>query len=295
MSDISRLGFGCSGPWGMRWFDENRAINLIRTAISSGITQFDTGSFYCDGEAERRLGLALSDLEANEKEALTISSKTGTRKNTRGKLVKDFSEGTMRHDLETSLQRIGVSRLDILYLHGPDDDSLQKALPVLVGFKQQGLIGNIGVCGEGRGLEVATNTPEVDVIMGTFNILTRHHQETFRKAKQQGKKVVSIAPLAQGLYRRGFLQPRSLPDLWYLARAIVKNRTELRRARSLKWLHEVEGWKASQLALRFVLDQADIDTAMMTTTRPEHLTLNIAATERNLPEMLSAKLAALAA
>ncbi|MCI5045809.1 MAG: aldo/keto reductase [Aquisalinus sp.] len=290
MSDVSRLGFGCSGPWGMRWFDEASAIELIRTAINQGISHFDTGSFYCDGEAERRLGLALNALGSHEKKAITVSSKTGTRKNTRGKLVKDFSEKNMRQDVETSLLKIGVPYLDILYLHGPDDASLHKALPVLTDLKQQGVIKKIGVCGEGRGLEVATNVPEVDVLMGSFNILTRHHLETFCHAKQKGKEVVAIAPLAQGLYRKGFLRPRSLADIWYIARAVVKNRSELHRARSVKWLHEVEGWTASQLALRFVLDQPFIDTAMTTTTRPEHLLLNTAAADRCLPEGLSAKL-----
>ncbi|WP_306249920.1 aldo/keto reductase [Parvularcula sp. IMCC14364] len=290
MSDISRLGFGCSGPWGMKWFSEQRAIALVHSALEAGITQFDTGSFYCDGEAERRLGLALSHLPTEQKTALQISSKTGTKKGTDGRLEKDFSEANIRHDVSTSLRKIGIARLDTLYLHGPDDTSLHQALPVLKALKKDGTIGNIGICGEGRGLQTAADTPEVDVIMGSFNILTRQHSDIFRQARSREKRVVSIAPLAQGLYRRGFFSPSSLPDLWYLARAAVKNRSELRRARNLRWLHDVDGWQASELALRFVLEQDHIDTAMMTTTRLAHLNLNIRAASRSLPDHLTERL-----
>lgn len=296
MSTPLRLGFGCSGPWGEAWFPEDRAISLIHQAIELGISDFDTGNFYCGGNAEKRLGLALRDSSVKDRARLRISSKTGTQLAPSGRLmprrlVKDFSADMIRRDVETSLTRLGIDTLDVLYLHGPDKHELFSSLPILQQLHHEGLIRQIGVCSTGDHLARAAGLPEVDVIMGTYNFLHQAHAGIFRKAKKDDKRCVAIAPLAQGLYRRGFLIPRSLPDFWYLARAAVKNRPELKQARSLKWLHEQEGWSAADLAMAFVMANDDIDLAVTTTTKAAHLETSVLAATRKLPADLLQKLA----
>ena len=62
-SESLRLGFGCSGVLGKRWFSEEKCATILRAAIDAGIVHFDTAGFY--GEAEQRLGRVLKDVPAD--------------------------------------------------------------------------------------------------------------------------------------------------------------------------------------------------------------------------------------
>ena len=283
---LEKLGLGCSGAWAQGWFSEKKAIDLVRQAVDSGITTFDTGNFYGGGRAEERLGNALRGLAVEQRAALRISSKTGTQIGPDGRLAKDFSRDTILQDVDTSLVRLGIDALDILYLHGPNEHELTASLPILVELKHAGTIRAIGVCSDGHHLAQAAAEPAVDILMGRFNLLDLSHYETFRTAKAAGKQICAIAPLAQGLYRRSLFFPRSLPDGWYLARALLRNREQLTAAQSQRWVHEIEGWKASDLALGFALASEVTDIVLINTTRSEHLAANIATAARPFPPAL---------
>lgn len=273
-----RLGFGCSGAWGMRWFPERDAARLVAQALEGGVRHFDTAGFYGDGEAERRLGAALKAVG----EAAFVSTKTGTRYRRFGAPVKDFSEAGMCADIEASLKRLKRARIDLLYLHGPSPEALHAAAPALQRFKQEGKIARWGVCTEGAGIDLAIDAG-ADAIMGAYNLFRREHESAFRRAKEKNVGVVAIAPLAQGLFARDFYKMRSPADAWRVLRAVVKNREELQRAQAAaSMLEAVEGWSPAQLALAFVRANPHIDAAMTTTTKPAHLA-EILASPLSLP------------
>lgn len=282
-----RLGFGASGAWAQPWFEAATAAALVRKAVDLGVRHFDTAPFYAEGEAERRLGEALPPRDG------LISTKTGTIYRRFGPALKDFSEGRIRADVESSLRRLRRDRLDLLYLHGPNEVEIVAARPVLLDLKKEGKIGAWGVCGSGAPLAAAVDAG-ADAIMGVYNVLNRDHAAVFRAAKARGAMVVAIAPLAQGLYRRGFLAPRSPADAWHVARALVRNRDALARARALRpALESVDGWTAAEVALAFTLANADIDLAMTTTTKAAHLEESARAARKSPPEAALARLAAL--
>ena len=274
-----RLGFGCSGVWGKSWFSEAKAARILQAALEAGVTHIDTAGFY--GEAEERLGRVLEKISHD---ALFISTKTGTTYGKGGAFKKDFSKTTIEKDVNASLKRLGRERLDLLYLHGPDSEQLTEAAPVLTDLKSQGKITYAGVCGEGVFLAEAAEHPAIDIVMGAYNFLRREHEQTFATAKQNGKGVVAIAPLAQGLYRKDFFLPRSLADGWHLARALVKNRPELRAARAVSNALEEPGWTPAGLALAFVLANENIDIALTTTTKAHHLAASLDAAKKPIPD-----------
>jgi len=285
-----RLGFGCTGAWGEAWFSERRAAALVDKAIQGGVVHFDTGAFYAGGEAERRLGRIL---RAHPGEALFISTKTGTRYDRFRRPRKDFSPASIRRDVEQSLARLGVERLDLLYLHGPTPAQISETREVLGRMKQEGKIAADGVCGWEESLEAGVEAG-AEAIMGVYNLFERRHGGVFQRARARGVHVVAIAPLAQGLYARGFFAPRAIADFWKLARAIVKNPAELRRARAAR--HELESapnWTPAQLALAFTLANKDIDVALTTTTKLAHLQESILAAARTLEPRLLERLSGL--
>lgn len=258
--------------------------------MEAGVSHFDTGAFYCGGEAEARLGRIL---RARPDLKPFISTKTGTHYDEGRVVRKDFSEAAIRADVEQSLSRLGVDRLDLLYLHGPADKHLASALETLDALKSEGKIAASGICGEGKGLRAALDAG-VDVLMGAYNVLNRRHETIFAHARAQGLSTVAIAPLAQGLYARGFFLPTSIADGWKLARALVRNRPELKRARAARAvLESAPPLSAAQAALGFTLANPNIDVAVTTTTSLTHLAQSVEAARNPLDQTLITALAAL--
>jgi len=288
-SFLLRLGFGCSGAWGSKWFSEREASRVLESAYDGGVRCFDTAGFYAGGEAERRLGM----LAKGWREPVFISTKTGTRYTAAG-AEKDFSPAAIRRDIETSLMRVGRDCLDLVFLHGPSVDEQMQGLEALSVLKGEGKIRLAGVCGEGEGLARAIEAEGVDVIMGVYNIFRREHAEVFRSAKAKGVGVVAIAPLAQGLYRKGFFKVRGAADVWRIARALIKNRPELSRAQAARdVLASFPGWTPAQAALAFVHANPTIDVAITTSTNVARLSESLDAAKRTPPASLLRALEAL--
>ena len=287
---MTALGFGASGPWAERWFSEERAYAVLRAAARAGVRTVDTGPSYAGGNAEPRLGRLLARLEQAGGPRLAVSSKVGTQVTEGGRLVKEFGADAIDRQLAGSLAALGRDHLDVLYLHGPDEHQLASAIPVLTQRKQSGVIKAAGVCCDGHHVALAARTPGVDWIMAPYNVLDQRNAAGLRAAKGRGVRVCVVAPLAQALWRRDILLPRSLSGAWYAARALMRNRDALRAARSARWLREAPGWAPAELALTFVAETLSPDLILTTTTRPVHVEQSAGALSRPVPETLRARL-----
>ena len=269
-----RVGFGASGAWGQSWFPQDAAIEIVQTAYEHGVRHFDSAGFYNNGEAERRLGLALRGCDD-----VFISTKTGTvwRGNSAtgiGQAQKDFSADAIQRDLEASLKRLHRSRIDTYYLHGPEDWVVSHTRPVFEDLKREGLIGKAGICGEGDVLAKGISERKTDAIMARYNLFDRGHADIFSVARQADIQTVAIAPLGQAMYRAGFLRPTNRASLWALLRAVVRNPRQLIRQRAgvVQTLNRLDGYTAAQLMMGYVLSQPFVDVALTSTTQLSHLT-----------------------
>jgi len=271
MKSPSRLGFGVSGPLGQQWFSEEKAVALIEAAYNGGVRHFDTAPFY--GAAQERLGFALAALNADD---AFVSTKTGTRRESGG-LVKDFSERAIRQDVETSLNALQRSKLDLLYLHGPSVEQVDASRPVLEKLKTEGLADAIGICGDGAPVARAIDSG-FDAAMMIYNLLDRRNETLFVEAKTRGLKTVAIGTLVQGLVDPAFAAPGSLSDLWRLARAILRGRYD--RASTLMARRALGSIDPAGKALTFVLAHPAIDVVMTTTTKERHLESSLAVAVR---------------
>ncbi|MBS0363101.1 MAG: aldo/keto reductase, partial [Proteobacteria bacterium] len=72
---VSEIGFGAASWWGKPQFSERAAVGLVHAAIDGGVTFFDTGASYSNGQAEPRLGRAL---KGRDPARLVIATKAGT-------------------------------------------------------------------------------------------------------------------------------------------------------------------------------------------------------------------------
>jgi len=124
------LGLGCSQLGGLyRDMPLQQAVDTLASAWQQGIRYFDTAPFYGYGRSEHRLGAFLDDQPRDE---VVLSSKVGRllapngseRGNDDGwarplpfKPVYDYSYDAILRSHEDSLQRLGLARIDILYVH----------------------------------------------------------------------------------------------------------------------------------------------------------------------------------
>jgi D-threo-aldose 1-dehydrogenase len=146
--------------------DEDAARALVERAWELGVRYFDTAPLYGYGFGERVLG---SVLQAKPRDDFVLSTKVGrlVRRPTeihdgdaidRGqgsnwpaardaRAVFDYSGDGVRHSIEESLGRLDLDRIDVAYIHDPDDHweaAIGQAYPALHRLREDGVVKAIG-------------------------------------------------------------------------------------------------------------------------------------------------------
>src|SRR3954471_14244943 len=168
---VSELGLGCASYWGKKSFSESQAIGLVHAAIDRGVTFFDTGASYSGGNAEPRLGRAISGLR--NKHDLVIATKVGSYTDERGKWREDFSPVGARRTVEASLVRLGLDAIPLLHLHGPEIGNMtDDLLDALARLREEGKVLHLSVNSfDVSVIEHAMALPLFAVVMIDYNIL----------------------------------------------------------------------------------------------------------------------------
>jgi aryl-alcohol dehydrogenase-like predicted oxidoreductase len=287
---VSEIGFGCASYWGKNGFDETAAIGLVHAAIDHGITLFDTGASYSDGNAEPRLGRALSGLK--NKHDLVIATKAGSYTDDRGKWREDFSPSGVRRTVEASLIRLGLDAIPLLHLHGPEIANItDDLLDTLTRLREEGKVLHLSVNSfDVNVIEHAMSFPLFGVVMINYNILRPEHEPIIAKLAARQIGILAAMALGGGLYRKDRFRPRRIQDVWYIARAWKNHRSDLKRARNFHFLNLEQSATAAEIALTWVLRKPEISSAMIGTTRMRHLLANLRASGATLGDDLLEKI-----
>ncbi len=160
--EVSIVGFG-----GIPIIARSRseAEKVVRHAYEKGITYFDTARSY--GDSEDKIGAALKDV----RDEVVLATKTHQR----------TKEDAARAGLKQSLRNLQTDRIDIVQLHGIDDEqTLKKAtasdgsLMALKDAKAEGKIDHIGISGHNPYILVeAIKTSEFDTVLVPLSVLNR--------------------------------------------------------------------------------------------------------------------------
>ncbi|MFF3374809.1 aldo/keto reductase [Streptomyces sp. NPDC002680] len=217
---VSGLGFGGAviGNLFTEVTDE-QAHAAVTAAWESGIRYFDTAPHYGLGLSERRLGQALS---AYPRAEFTVSTKVGRRLESAQqggddladgfavpatlRRVWDFSADGVRRTLEASLERLGLDRVDVVYLHDPDDHAEQafhEGYPALEKLRSEGVVGAIGAgMNQTEMLTRFVRDTDVDVVLcaGRYTLLDQSAlTDLLPAAVERGVSVVIGGAFNSGL------------------------------------------------------------------------------------------------
>jgi D-threo-aldose 1-dehydrogenase len=154
---VSRLGLGGVALSGappatdpQQTTSETEAIALIQHSLALGLNYLDTAPMYGVGQSEQRYGQAL---HGRARDSYVLSTKVGRvlqpiePGSAELTWTFDFSRQGVLKSFEASLERLGLERVDILYVHDPDNHYLQaltEALPALVELRALGRVTAIG-------------------------------------------------------------------------------------------------------------------------------------------------------
>jgi D-threo-aldose 1-dehydrogenase len=197
-----------------------QAVATVDAAWARGIRYFDTAPHYGLGLSERRLGVALQGRPRHE---YVLSTKVGRLlvpaeprrdRDDEGfavpgdlERVWDFSRDGILRSLEESVGRLGLDRVDIAYLHDPDDhyrDVLDTAYPALDELRAAGVLRAIGAGMNQSDMlaEIVRNT-DMDVLMlaGRYTLLEQTAlDDLLPECQRRG-----VAVVAAGVFNSGLL------------------------------------------------------------------------------------------
>lgn len=287
---LSELGFGCASIWGKSFFDEEEARKLFFKACDLGINFFDTGFSY--NEAEMRLGKCLQQLGDNKRNELVIATKCGTRISDSGKYYHDWSVDWLKQSVEISLERLHTDHIEMLHLHGPTiEEMTDEVLNFMYDMKSQGITKTIGINSfDTDVIKYVGRNGFFDFVMLDYNIMRQDRESLIDYLYLNGTAVIGGASLAQSLYSNRIFRVKDKKDVWYLLRALKNWRGHIREGEKFRFINRVEGMTGNQVALRYVLDNPHITSAVFGTSSMEHLVENCESTVKVLPAEISIKI-----
>jgi len=226
---VSEFGLGCARIGGVFQSNSGGFRDLLRFAFESGITFYDTADMYSQGESEALIGQALRSV----RDRIVIASKAGyclpTRRRLIGKikplvrplvrllkirrdrlpsgssgaLSQDFSAKYLRSAVEGSLRRLRTDYLDVLQLHSPPAEIVERGdwLSALEELQRVGKVRYYGIAVDTieAGL-AALRFSGVASLQFTLNLLEqRGAEQLFPEAGQRGIGGIARECLANGL------------------------------------------------------------------------------------------------
>ncbi len=195
---VSSIGLG-TWQLGSDWGDvsEERALEILQSAVGEGVNFIDTADVYGDGRSERIIGKFLKNNPGN---SVIVATKMGRR----APLSSSFyTYDNFASWVDRSRENLGVETLDLTQLHCPPNDVFDRnevydALDRLV---DEGAIKRYGVsvetCSQALRAIERPNVSTIQIIFNAFRL--KPLDEVLPSAKEAGVGVIARIPLASGL------------------------------------------------------------------------------------------------
>jgi aryl-alcohol dehydrogenase-like predicted oxidoreductase len=207
---ITAVGVGTApigsspGTWWVTWGpqDERDAVRAIHAALDVGVNWIDTAPFYGWGRAEEIVGRAI-----HGRDAVLVFTKCGTMRRPDGSDYMDLRPEAIRADVEDSLRRLGIDRLDLLQIHDRDPSvPIEETWAAILELVAEGKVRHGGISNHHpEEVERALAVGPVAALQYEYSVLARGVEEAILPlALARGLGVIVWAPLASGFLTDGF-------------------------------------------------------------------------------------------
>ena len=282
------------------------AFAALEAAWAEGVRYFDTAPHYGVGLGERRLGEFLRSKPRDEfilstkVGRLLVESPLGPKPDDEGFAVtsswvrqRDYSADGVRRSLEESLQRMGLDRVDVVYVHDPDEyfsEAMEGAFPALDALRREGTIASYGAgMNQTEMLTRFVRETDLDVVMcaGRYTLLEQGALDDLLPAAQsRGVSIVAAAVFNSGLLARD----RPPADVTYNYGPAPAEL--IARVNAIADVCEAHGVSLPAAALQFALGHPAVATVCTGARAADQVQRNARLFEVRIPDALWSALAA---
>jgi D-threo-aldose 1-dehydrogenase len=280
--------------------DPADAAAVVEAAWDAGWRYFDTAPHYGLGLSERRLGEVLRTKPRDE---FVLSTKVGRLLVDSGEPASDeangfavtstlrrqwdFSRDGILRSLEASLDRLGMDRVDVLYLHDPDDhyrEAIETGFPALAELRDQGVVGAIGAgMNQSAMLTRFVRETDLDVVMlaGRYTLLDQSAASDLLPAcVEQDVRVIAVGVFNSGILATEEPAPGATYDY------VPADQARLDRARRIAAVCADHGTSLPSAALHFPLTHPAVAGIAVGCHHPDQVRTNTTSLAAPIPPTL---------
>ncbi|MBZ0211930.1 MAG: aldo/keto reductase [Hyphomicrobium sp.] len=282
---ITPVGLGAwaigGGDWAVGWGsqDDKQSIAAIRHAVERGVNWIDTAAIYGLGHSEEIVRRALMDIPVSQRPL--VFTKCGLRWDEADRMAPPHNVGdpkSIRFELEASLKRLGVDRIDLYQMHWParDGTPIEEYWQALLDLKAEGKVRAIGLSNHNVAqLEAAEKIGHVDTLQPPFSAIRRE----FAAAElpwcvRHDTGVIVYSPMQAGLLTGAFTAARAktLPaNDWRSRNAEFtgdKLKANLELAETMQAVGKRHGTSAAAAAIAWTLAWPGVSGAIVGAREP---------------------------
>ncbi len=289
--DITVMGLGAwaiGGPWRFGWGpqDDADSIATIRRAVDLGLNWIDTAPAYGLGHSEDVVGRALKEIPSGRRPyVFTKCSLVWDETRT---VAHSLRPESIRREVEGSLKRLGVDRIDLYQIHWPlwpsgqpgyDPGSLEDAWEAMAALKSEGKLSYIGAsnCDEVQ-LERISRIETPTNLQPPYSLLRPEiEQRILPYCQAHNIGVIVYSPMQSGLLSGKMTRERlgNLPENDWRRGSRFFQEPMLTRALSLvERLRDVavrHGVRPGEVAIAWTIHHPAVTGAIVGARRPDQL------------------------
>ncbi len=226
--DITPVGYGAwaigGGGWSFGWGNQRDedSVAAIRYVLDQGVNWIDTAPAYGMGHSEEVVARALHGIPAEDRPY--VFTKCGLIV-PEGRPFDDplciADEASLRAEVEASLRRLGVERIDLLQVHWPaaDGTPIEDYWGTLLQLKQEGKVRAVGLSNHNAlELDRAEAVGHVDTLQPPFSLISRDAGASLLPwCAEHETGVIVYSPMQSGLLTGAFSPERMTaldPEDW---------------------------------------------------------------------------------
>jgi aryl-alcohol dehydrogenase-like predicted oxidoreductase len=272
--------------------EQNLADQLLKRSFDAGVNFVDTADVYTNGESEKTLAKAISNVGIARKDIVIATKafgRTGPGRNDVG-----ASRGHIMDAVEASLKRLQTDYIDLYQIHAADSVTpLEETLRALDTLVFQGKVRYIGCSNwyawqlmKALGISEAKNLAKMDTLQAYYSIAGRDlEREIVPLLKDQGTGLLVWSPLAGGLLSGKFSRENQKPEdsrrSSFDFPLVDKERT-WRILDVLRPIAQAHNTGVATIALAWVLAKPFVTSVIIGAKRIEQLDQNLAAVDVQL-------------
>lgn len=279
---VTPVGFG-GAPIGFLGTEQARIARILNQLLDLGVNVIDTAECYPGSEE------AIAAAVGHRRKEYVLITKCGHK--VEGTSGKEWSGQLISETVDRSLRSLRTDAIDVILLHSCDLETLRKGevLAALVRARDAGKVRFVGYSGDNEEAAHAAQHPEVSVIETSVSICDQNNIDLV--LPEAGKAKVGLVvkrPLANAAWRA----PSEQSGIYVEYSGTYRDRLSRMGLTPADLGFDGPAEKAwPEIALRFTLSQPGVSTAIIGTTNPERIRMNIAAAEKGpLPRDVLAKI-----